>query len=364
MKNRVVFWTLTVIFLGSFLRASTSQKQNPDFEALALKLAKEHNIPGLVLAFGEPGGKIEMAWTGLEDIAKKTPVSRETRFFIGSISKNIGAVLIFLLQEEGRLFLNDPISKFVDWPRGDEVTIRMLLNHTSGIPDYIAEVFSRPQKEIDRFFRKKIIPDEAIAIVRTKPYGFEPGTKQEYSNTGAVLAGMIAAQASGKKLAKLLKERIFEPVGMKDSYLYGKDTKTHRRARSYQAPRIWKEPLIGGLFDCTFADEAIVDAADGTIVCTARDLMVYHMALREGRLLSPESWKEMRYKAPGLDNGLGYILGNSPNGRWEGNLGEMNGNFAAMMYLVEPNIYIVFMANKVPSVRAVGEFVAWILKRK
>ena len=115
----------------------------------------------------DPDGTIEIAASGMADLAKQTPVEKDTQFFIGSISKNMVAVLIFQLQEQGLLSLEDPLKKYIDWPRGDEVTIRMLLNHSSGIPDYLSEyIYAQPKEKIIEFFSRERSQAEAIEPVK------------------------------------------------------------------------------------------------------------------------------------------------------------------------------------------------------
>src|SRR4029077_99466 len=156
------------------------------------------------------GGKIVYTHAyGLARNHPDKPATPEMRYSIGSISKQFAATAILLLQEQGKLSLDDKVGKFVPGlTRGNEVTIRQILSHTSGYQDYW------PQ---DYVFPLMLQATTAQAILdrwAKKPLDFEPGTQYQYSNTGYVLAGVIVEKASGEKLLPFLTARIFRPLGM------------------------------------------------------------------------------------------------------------------------------------------------------
>ena len=132
------------------------------------------------------------------------------RYSIGSISKQFTASAMLLLQEQGKLSLDDKVSKFIpDLTRANEVTIRQLLSHTSGYQDYWPQDYVMPMM---------LQPTTAAKIIdmwARKPLDFDPGTKWQYSNTNYVIAGVIIEKASGKPLLQFLQEKIFGPLGMK-----------------------------------------------------------------------------------------------------------------------------------------------------
>ena len=132
------------------------------------------------------------------------------RYSIGSISKQFTAAAILMLAEEGKLSLDDPVSKYVPGlTEGDKVTIRQLLSHTSGYQDFW------PQDYVPPLMLKPITADQIMDMWARKPLDFQPGTKWQYSNTNYVIAGVIVEKVSGMPLLKFLSQRVFTPLGMK-----------------------------------------------------------------------------------------------------------------------------------------------------
>ena len=140
----------------------------------------------------------------------ETPAKPEMRYSIGSVSKQFTAAAILLLQEQGKLSLDDKVSKFIPGlTRADEVTIRQLLSHTSGYQDYWPQDYVMPMM---------LQPVDARKILDTwarKPLDFDPGTKWQYSNTNYVIAGLIVQKVSGEPLLQFLQQHIFAPLNMK-----------------------------------------------------------------------------------------------------------------------------------------------------
>jgi D-alanyl-D-alanine carboxypeptidase len=364
MKFRVIFFAMMFLLTHiAYSRAYASDKPS-NLQELTEILVKESGTPGLVLLVHNPDGTVEIAASGTADFAKKTPMEKDSQFFIGSISKNLVAVIIFQLQEQGVLSLDDPLSKYVEWPQGDKVNIRMLLNHTSGIPDYLSEViYAQPKEKIIEFFSKKRSQAEIIEAVKSMNFKFDPGSKQAYSNTNGVLAGMVVVKATGKPLGEVLDERIFKPLKMKHSYLYGEKTFAYPHVRGYRSPDIWEAPVFNDLVDCTHADENLVDAADGSIVSSASDLLTYHLALRGGKILSKESFEMMKNQEPGLENGLGYIIVETPFGKIEGMMGRMHGYSAGMIYHVDSGTHFIALNNSGSGIGELQRLMKWKLEK-
>src|SRR4051794_35370370 len=167
---------------------------------------------GIAVLVARDGKILFQEGFGFADVARKTPVTAETKFRIGSVSKQFTAAAILRLAEEKKLALTDPLAKFFpDFPRGSEITLRHLLTHTSGIhsytdkPDFLSQV------------GKFIEPGKLIASFKNDPPDFAPGAGFHYNNSAYFLAGEIVAKVSGQPYADYLRATFFEPLGMKDT---------------------------------------------------------------------------------------------------------------------------------------------------
>jgi D-alanyl-D-alanine carboxypeptidase len=315
-------------------------------QTLVEDLREETALPGLVVALAGSGQEPMAAGAGFADTDQMIPAGPDTPFFIGSISKNLFSVVALQLVEEGLLGMDEPLSDHLEWPRGDEITVRMLMNHTTGIPDYFDSLsLSDSSDGVPQFFAGAHAPAEIFRMMPSREPTFDPGTEQAYSNTNGLLLGRMIEEATGKPLGEVFDERIVAPLGLENTYLYGVATADRRRARGYCGTPGWVEEE-GELIDCSFADEALPDSADGSVVASAKDLLRYHQALRGGELLSESSWEAMRHVEPGQVNGLNYLIMTGPRGDHEGNAGRALGHVSANVYYVEPELFVVMLLNR------------------
>lgn len=329
---------------------SAVERVNPETERLGVlvdQLRADHDIPGLSVAIATGDGQVLIAASGLADRDRLTPVTPDTPFFLGSVAKNFFATVALRLVDQGRLDLESPLSDYLQWPRGDEVTVRMLLNHTSGIPDYMTgQIFqSAGDGGIPEFFRTVHPPTGLLAAIADRTLIFDPGSQQDYSNTNGLLVGEVIRKITGKPLATVLDEQITTVLGLQRMYLFGESTAHRPRAHGYSGASNWGA-TEGKLVDCSSADEALPDSGDGSVVAAAGDLLRYHQALRQGKLLSKESLAAMRTVQSPFHNGLGYLLNQGPFGRVEGNLGRSMGHIAANLYYVDLDAYVVILSNR------------------
>jgi D-alanyl-D-alanine carboxypeptidase len=149
---------------------------------------------------------------GKASIDPERPATPDTRYAVGSISKQFTAAAILLMREQGKLSLDDPVSKyFPNVTRANEITIRELLSHTSGLEDYAPQDYIIPE------WTKATTAQAIVNRWATKPLNFDPGTKWQYSNTNYVLAGEIFEKVSGQGLVPFLREKIFQPLQMQSA---------------------------------------------------------------------------------------------------------------------------------------------------
>jgi CubicO group peptidase (beta-lactamase class C family) len=209
------------------------------------------------------------------------PNTSTTKFRLGSVTKQFTAASILLLEERGKLQVNDPVKKYItDAPAAwDKVTIYHLLNHTSGIPSFTSFPDYGPTEAIPT------TPEKLVARFRDKPLEFQPGVKWNYSNSGYVLLGYLIEKITGDSYAKFVRENIFEPLGMKDSGYDSNSAIIPRRASGYS-------PGPAGIQNAGFVHMSIPHAA-GALYSTTEDLMRWEQGLFGGKLLKPESLVKM-----------------------------------------------------------------------
>ena len=269
---------------------------------------------------------------GSANLEWDVPNTPDTKFRVGSVTKQFTAASILLLQEHGKLSIDDPVKKyFTDAPPAwDKITLFHLLTHTSGIPSYtdvpnVMELVAQPttpRKLIDSFKSKSLL--------------FEPGTKWKYSNSGYIVLGYIIEKVSGVTYQRFLDENIFKPLGMKDS---GYDSNTQIikcRASGYESR--------GG----TFQNAPYIDMSEtysaGSIYSTTHDLLRWERALFGAKLLSQASLQKMT--TPFKDEyGFGLFIRNL-NGRREiEHGGDINGFNTDMAFWPDDQLTVIALGN-------------------
>ena len=281
-----------------------AQVLEPTAEALAeldgyIEAHLERNvIPGALVAVASRGEIIHLKSYGMANVELSVPVSDRSVFEIGSISKQFVAAAALLLVEEGKLDLDDGIHEYLPYLPGEwlGITMRQLLNHTSGIPDY---------EEIRSYdvYRFRLTPEEVIRIAQSRPVDFAPGTGWYYSNTGYFLASMIVERIEGKPIAQILEERIFDPLGMSSTRFADPEAIIPDRAAGYWVNR------VGELINRNPTETSSTLAAGG-LLSNAYDLARWDAALYDNELLSEES-RRIMWTSAVLPNGedTEYALG-------------------------------------------------------
>jgi CubicO group peptidase (beta-lactamase class C family) len=218
---------------------------------------------------------------GSANLEWEIPNSPATKFRLGSITKQFTAASILLLEERGKLSVNDPVKKFIpDAPAAwDKVTIFHLLTHTSGIPSFTGFPDYGPTEAIPTTAEK------LVARFRDKPLEFQPGEKWNYSNSGYVLLGYLIEKITGESYAKFVKENIFQPLAMNDSGYDSNSSIIPRRASGYS-------PGPTGVQNAGFVHMSIPHAA-GALYSTTEDMLRWEQGLFGGKLLKPESLAKM-----------------------------------------------------------------------
>jgi CubicO group peptidase (beta-lactamase class C family) len=300
--------------------------------------AGEHSFRGAVLV-GMNGKVVFEKAYGIAEEEWNVRNTTTTKFRIASLSKQFTAACILLLQERGKLKVQDPISRYLTglpeaWR---SITIHQLLTHTSGIPNYT------DSSQLKKINRTGATPQEMITLVADKPLDFKPGSRWHYTNTGYILLGMMIEKISGQPYADFMKHNIFEPLGMMNS---GYDRATDilkERASGYQ--------IQGGLANADFIDMTIPYAAGG-IYSTVEDLYRFNEALaQQGKLLSADSLKEMFTEYPeatyqGQNYGYGVVISRQKFGKllyYHG--GGVEGFSSSIQRYPDERVCIVVLSN-------------------
>ncbi|HEX4963928.1 MAG TPA: serine hydrolase domain-containing protein [Thermoanaerobaculia bacterium] len=199
----------------------------------------------------------------------------ETKFQIASVSKTFMAATVVLLDRQGLLRIGDPLSKYLpDFPRGDEIKLSHLLEHSSGVPD----IYSLP--EYPDLKRRPVSLDEMIALLATKPLDFTPGSQSSYSNSGYALLAAVVRKVTGKTYHEVLREKVLEPLHLEHTGVWDRQALLPGRAAGYEA---WLGPA--GLINSPYADESIL-IGSGDLYSTVDDLYAWYRAVREGKLFA------------------------------------------------------------------------------
>lgn len=238
------------------------------------------DAPGATVIVTHDGKPIFRKAYGLANVEDKTPMQPDMVLRIGSITKQFTAVAIMLLADQGKLRLDDDITKHLPaYPKPKKkITIDHLLTHTSGIPSYTAfpDFLDNQAKDYT--------VNEMIDRFKDKPLEFSPGTKMRYSNSGYYLLGAIIERHSGISYADFIAKNIFEPLGMKDTALEGSERSGKKLIPGY----VGRDKI-----DRAKPLSATQPYAAGSIVSTVDDLAIWDAAIAEGKLLKPESWKKL-----------------------------------------------------------------------
>jgi len=343
-------------------RAAAATAPAADDDALAAKVdavmaeVYKPGQPGAAVIVRKNGRTLFRKGYGLADLELGVPVAPDMVFRLGSITKQFTAVSILLLAQEGRLGLQDEITRFLpDYPtQGRKITVEHLLTHTSGIQSYTDLAEWLP------LWRKDFTVRELIDLFKDKPMQFEPGRSWAYNNSGYILLGAIIEKASGKTYEQFVDERIFKPLGMTSSSYDHTERIIPRRVRGYQDDK-------GGFVNAPYLSMTQPYAA-GSLLSTVDDLAVWSDAVFAGRLVGKE-WLDKAFTPYKLANGessgygYGWFIADFAGHRSIEHGGGINGFTSYEMTFPEDGLFIAVLTNsaiaaRAPEPRAVR--IAWL----
>ncbi|MGX2997217.1 serine hydrolase domain-containing protein [Streptomyces sp. JNUCC 64] len=250
-------------------------------------------VPGVSAQVRDRAGTWRTA-TGVGDLRTGRPRGADDRYRVGSVTKTFVAASLLLLEGDGRLDLDDPVERWLPGlvrgggSDGRRITVRQLLNHTSGIPDYIRDEDFRRTRFHDPGFRShrfvSLSPRRLVRTALAHPAAFRPGTSWGYSNTNYVLAGLVIEAVTGRPYGETVRDRIVRPLGLRATTVPGTDPRLpdpHSRAYGRLSP----DPRAVRVHDVTLLDPSMAYAA-GEMISSSADLTRFLTALLRGELLT------------------------------------------------------------------------------
>jgi D-alanyl-D-alanine carboxypeptidase len=273
--RKIVGISILVLIASLNVRAQLPAEKITRIDAIANKVLAETNAPSLSLAVVKDGKIVYVHAYGDAGVDPALPARPERRYKIGSCSKQFMGMAILLLVQDGKLSLDDPVGKYLPTlTRANDITIRQLLNHTSGYQDFY------PLDYVAPFMTHPVSPEDILDRWARKPLDFEPGTQWQYSNTNFVAAGRIVEIVSGQKLLAFLKERIFVPLGMQSPIDLDFEPLSDSDAKGYTR-------FGHGLVRPVQAEAPGWVFGAGELAMTARDLALWDLGLLNGKLVKP-----------------------------------------------------------------------------
>jgi D-alanyl-D-alanine carboxypeptidase len=351
------------IFVVGCLSASTAiaasaqsdSKLESTVDSIANQVLQTTGVPSASVAVVQHGRLVLSKAYGSSKLDPRLPATADNRYGIGSISKQFTASAMLLLQQDGKLQLDDPVGKYVPGlSRGNEVTIREILSHTSGYQDFW------PQDYLMAPMLQNATPQEIMDRWAKQPLDFEPGTRWQYSNTGFVLAAMIVQKVSGMPFFQFVQTRILNPLGMKSA----SDFDANPRAADVTG---YIRYGLGPLRPAPDAGKGWMFGA-GMLAMTAADLAKWDMSMIGRTLLAPASYRAMFHETTLINGapsgyGLGVFTQMSGGHFFVEHNGEVSGFTAENFIYPDDSAAIVVLTNQdaAPASGAIASQIARVL---
>jgi len=334
---RCVIWLGLLSGAAGGLTPAAAQRAG-ELEAIDRYVQAEltrHQVPGASVAVLRDGRVLLARGYGSANLEHRVPATDSTIYQSGSVGKQFTAALVLMLAREGRLGLDDPVRRYLPGPPSwDSITIRHLLTHTSGIPDYADSTLD---------YRRDYTEDQLVTLAGGLPLEFEPGTHWAYSNTGYLLLGAIVRRTTGRFYGDLLHERVFAPVGMPTARIISERDLVPNRSDGYRLAdgRIQHQDWVAPSLNTT---------ADGSLYLSLRDLVRWSAALDRGpvpgRALLDSAWTPVRLRDGGTyPYGFGWDLTEQRGYRRIGHGGSWQGFRSTIQRYPEYGVTVIVLAN-------------------
>lgn len=308
-------------------------------DAIAAEALKKPGGVGLSIGVSRGSNVVVAKGYGLADAEFDVPADKDTMFRIGSVTKQFTAAAIMTLLEQGKISLEDDTSKFLpDYPmQGHHVTIRHLLTHTSGIVSY-----TDVGEEWQKLMPLELSHEELLALVKDKPFEFEPGTKWAYNNTAYYMLGMIIENISGKSYAEFMQDEFFTPMNLdRTRYDVSRDLiKNRAQGYSLRKGELANDAPLG----------MSQPGAAGALLSTGEDLVRWSKALSSGNVVSADSFKQMITPVTLPDGtnteyGFGLMIGEMDGVEVVQHGGGIHGFNSMLIWVPEQDLHVAVISN-------------------
>jgi CubicO group peptidase (beta-lactamase class C family) len=336
-------FAVVILLITASINASAQSQLSPDLIEKIDKVANDAlartGVPSASVAIVKDGQIVYTKAYGDARLEPKTPATPQMRYSIGSISKQFTAAAVLLLQEQGKLSLDDKVAKYVpNLTRANEVTIRQLLSHTSGYQDYW------PQDYVMPMMLQPVTSQKILDMWARKPLDFDPGTKWQYSNTNYVIAGVIIEKVAGVPLLKFLQEKVFTPLGMTSV------SDTDQAKLGDTDPTGYLRYALGPLRPAPKEGAGWLFAA-GELAMPAQDLAKWDISIMDQKLMKPSSYREFSTDVllkNGLSThyGLGVDVSSQGGHRALSHGGEVSGFTAQNTVFPDDRAAVVVLTNQ------------------
>lgn len=317
--------------------SSNAQNLNLKIDSLIQSEFKDKNGPGGVFLISKKGKLIYEKAFGMANLELDYKMNTNSVFQIGSMTKQFTAIAILILEEQGKLKVSDPISRYIpSYPNGNNITIHQLLTHTSGIKDFTK------MKALQDIAQKEMTPEQVVDFFKNEPMDFAPGEKFEYNNSGYVVLGYIIELVSGGTYEDFIKKNIFDKAGMTNSS-YASDRKiVKNRAFGYHKKSF-------GYVNKTVINFS-VPFSSGSLMSTLDDMLKWQNSLNQNLLLSQKNQIKAftKYKLNNgqeIEYGYGWHLKNINENPTREHGGSIFGFKSMAVYIPEKDIYVVGFSN-------------------
>lgn len=333
----IYFHLIVFIIIGNPLNSVYSQNIENKIDSLLVNVFKDKNGPGGEFLVTKAGKIIYQKSFGKANLELDVNLASENVFQIGSITKQFTAISILILEEKGKLNVNDPVSKYIpDYPLGDKINLHHLLTHTSGIKDFTK------MKSLQEISQKEMTPKMIVDFFKNEPVDFAPGEKFAYTNSGYIILGYIIELVSGETYEDFVQKNIFDKAGMTKSF-YASDRKIiPKRAYGYHK----KE---NGYVNKTQISLSI-PFSSGSLMSTTSDMLNWQNALNQNLLLNQKTLKKAftKYKlndGQELTYGYGWFLSEIKGTQLRKHGGSVFGFKSMGVYIPSEDIYVIGLTN-------------------